>query len=77
VNRPNEALAAGEPQRGPIELVDARAYVAGFLRSDGTEPRVIEACRLVCNDKNDGVLPCNQFGVYAEIHTEPFPNGSA
>jgi endonuclease/exonuclease/phosphatase family metal-dependent hydrolase len=38
---------------------------------------VIETCRLVCSEKDDGVWPSDHFGVYAEIRTDPLPNGSA
>ena len=38
---------------------------------------LIEACRVVCNEPEGGVWPSDHFGVYAEIRTEPLPEGGA
>lgn len=36
---------------------------------------LIEGCRVVCDDRLDGVWPSDHFGVYAELRTEPLPEG--
>lgn len=32
---------------------------------------LIESCRVVCDEEQDGVWPSDHFGVYAELRTEP------
>jgi endonuclease/exonuclease/phosphatase family metal-dependent hydrolase len=32
---------------------------------------MIETCRVVCDDKKDGVWPSDHFGLYAELRVEP------
>jgi len=61
-NRNDYARPALEPDRR-IDYV-----FAGFPRRDGVGR--IECCRVVCDDRRDGVWPSDHFGVYAELRTE-------
>lgn len=37
---------------------------------------LLERCRVVCDDEQDGVWPSDHFGVVAELRTDPLPEGS-
>ncbi len=64
-NRNPYARLAIEPERR-IDYV-----LVGYPQPSGIGK--VEACRVVCDDEEDGVWPTDHFGVYAEIRTEPIP----
>jgi endonuclease/exonuclease/phosphatase family metal-dependent hydrolase len=64
-NRNDYALPWLEPDRR-IDYI-----FIGPPRPDGVG--TIETCRMVCNDKRDGVWPSDHFGLYAEFRVEPGP----
>ncbi len=66
-NRNAYARAAIEPDRR-IDYV-----LAGYPQPSGVGR--IDACRVVCDDEQDGVWPTDHFGVYAEIRTDPLGLG--
>ena len=62
-NRNPYARAGREPDRR-IDYV-----FAGLPRRDGLGQ--VLACRVVCDDEEDGVWPSDHFGVYAELRGQP------
>ncbi len=67
-NRNPYARLALEPDRR-IDYV-----FTGYPTAEGLG--LVERCSVVCDDERDGVWPSDHFGVYAELRTEPLPDGS-
>ena len=81
----NDAFrVAGDPGQGPgATWCNRNAYArtafepdkridyifTGYPMRDGVG--VLEHCRVVCDDEEDGVWPADHFGVYAEVRAEP------
>jgi endonuclease/exonuclease/phosphatase family metal-dependent hydrolase len=59
------ARSALEPNRR-IDYV-----FAGYPTAQGLG--LVEHCRVVCDEAEDGVWPSDHFGVYAELRSEPVP----
>jgi endonuclease/exonuclease/phosphatase family metal-dependent hydrolase len=64
-NRNPYARTALEPERR-IDYV-----FSGYPTPQGLG--LVESCRVVCDEPEDGVWPSDHFGVYAELRTEPLP----
>ncbi|HKE12072.1 MAG TPA: endonuclease/exonuclease/phosphatase family protein, partial [Myxococcota bacterium] len=62
-NRNPYARANLEPDRR-IDYI-----FTGFPMRDGVG--LLESCRVVCDEPQDGVWPSDHFGVYAELRTTP------
>ena len=62
-NRNPYARTAFEPDKR-IDYI-----FTGYPMRDGVG--VLDHCRVVCDDKKDGVWPTDHFGVYAEVRSEP------
>jgi len=67
-NRNAYARTALEPDRR-IDYI-----FCGPPRRDGVG--LVEECRIVCNEAEDGVWPSDHFGVFARLRTEPLEPGA-
>jgi len=67
-NRNRFARLALEPDRR-IDYV-----FTGYPTAQGLG--LVEHCAVVCDDERNGIWPSDHFGVYAELRTEPLPDGS-